>query len=108
MEKIYVYLGSDHVIQQPCFGVRKTTLILSTSREAAISQACAHDAAGVLNTYTLDLDQLSVKAPGQEVLGGFESYDVVLPRDAEGCFISICSETALHRLEFADATFVNQ
>ena len=74
----------------------------------AVAAELAHDAAGVLNTYTLDLDQLSVKAPGQEVLGGFESYDVVLPRDTEGCFISICSETALHRLEFADATFVNQ
>lgn len=108
MEKIYVYLGSDHVIQQPCFGVRKTTLNLSTSREAAISQACAHDAAGVLNTYTLDLDALSVKAPGQEVLGGFESYDVELPREADSCCICLCSEAALASLVFTDATFVCQ
>ena len=108
MEKIYVYLGSDHVIQQPHFGVRETSLSLSTSRDAAIHQACSHDAAGVLNTYVLDLDALSVKAPGQEVMNGFESFDVVLPKEKGDCFLSICSENALHSLQFTNASFVNQ
>lgn len=107
MEKIYVYLGSDHVIQQPRFGVRQRKLDLSTSRDAAIHQACSHNAAGVLNTYTLDLDVLSVKSPGQETLSGFDSFDVVLPKEKSGCFISICSENALNALEFSSATFVN-
>lgn len=68
MEKILVYLGSDHVIQHPTFGVRENVLNMTTDRETAISQACKQDAAGVINTYYLDLDSLSVKAPEQQVL----------------------------------------
>lgn len=108
MEKIYVYLGSDHVIQQPHFGLREKKLNLSTSKDAAIHQACSHDAAGVLNTYVLDLDALCVKAPEQEVLNGFDSYDVVLPQEATQYNISLCSEAALRSLVFTDASFVNQ
>ena len=44
MEKIYVYLGSDHVIQHPSFELREKRLNLSTSRNAAIHQACSKDA----------------------------------------------------------------
>ena len=47
MEKILVYLGSDHVIQHPCFGVRENILKMTTDREVAISQACEQDAAGL-------------------------------------------------------------
>ena len=46
MEKILVYLGSDHVIQHPSFGVRENILKLTTDREVAISQACVQDAVG--------------------------------------------------------------
>ena len=105
MEKIYVYLGSDHVIQHPSFGLREKRLNLSTSRKEAIHQACSKDAAGVLNTYTLDLDALCVKAPNQEVMSGFESFDIELLKDG---YISICSKAALEALEFASASFVNQ
>ena len=81
MEKILVYLGSDHVIQHPFFGVRENVLKMTTDREVAISQACEQDAAGVINTYYLDLDSLSVKVPGQQVLNGFDGYDVVIPQE---------------------------
>ena len=108
MEKILVYLGSDHVIQHPSFGVRENILKMTTDREVAVSQACEQDAAGVINTYYLDLDSLSVKAPEQQVLSGFDGYDVVIPKEESSCYISICSEAALNSLVFTNASFVSQ
>ena len=108
MEKILVYLGSDHVIQHPSFGVRENILKMTTDRDVAISQACEQDAAGVINTYFLDLDSLSVKAPEQQVLDGFESFDVVIPQEEAACYISICSEAAINSLVFENASFVSQ
>ena len=108
MEKILVYLGSDHVIQHPSFGVRENILKMTTDREVAISQACEQDAAGVINTYSLDLDSLSVKAPEQQVLDGFDCYDVVIPQEESAGYISVCSETALNSLVFTNASFVSQ
>ena len=108
MEKILVYLGSDHVMQHPSFDVREKILKLTTDREVAISQACEQDAAGVINTYYLDLDSLSVKAPEQQVLSGFDGYDVVIPQEEAACYISICSEAALNSLVFTNASFVSQ
>lgn len=109
MEKILVYLGSDHVIQHPSFGVRENILKMTTDRDVAISQACEQDAAaGVINTYSLDLDSLSVKAPEQLVLSGFDGYDVVIPQEESSCYISICSEAALNSLVFTNASFVCQ
>ena len=108
MEKILVYLGSDHVIQHPSFGVRENILKMTTDREVAVSQACEQDAAGVINTYYLDLDSLSVKAPERQVLSGFDGYDVVIPKEESSCYISICSEAALNSLVFTNASFVSQ
>ena len=108
MEKILVYLGSDHVIQHPSFGVREKILKLTTDRGAAISQACEQDAAGVINAYYLNLDSLSVKAPQQQVLSGFDGYDVVIRQGEAACYISICSEAALNSLVFTNASFVCQ
>ena len=108
MEKILVYLGSDHVIQHPSFGVREKILRMTTNREVAVSQACEQDAAGVINTYYLDLDSLSVKAPEQQVLNGFDGYDVVIPQEESACYISICSEAALKSLVFTNSSFVSQ
>ena len=108
MEKILVYLGSDHVIQHPSFGVRENILNMTTDREAAISQACKQDAAGVINPYSLDLASLSVTAPEQQVLNGFDGYDVVIPQEEAACYISICSEAALNSLVFTNASFVSQ
>ena len=108
MEKILVYLGSSHVIQHPSFGVREKILKMTTDREVAISQACEQDAAGVINTYSLDLDSLSVKAPEQLVLSSFDGFDVVIPQEESACYISICSEAALNSLVFTNASFVCQ
>ena len=108
MDKILVYLGSDHVIQHPSFGVRENILKLTTDREAAISQACEQNAAGVINTYSLDLDSLSVKTPEQQVLSGFDGYDVMMPQDESACDISICTEHAMNALVFTNASFVCQ
>ena len=108
MEKILVYLGSDHVIQHPSFGVRENVMKMTTDRNAAILQACKQDAAGVVNYYYLDLDALSVKAPEQQVMDGFDYYDVVIPQEESAGYISICSETALKSLVFENASFVSQ
>ena len=66
------------------------------------------DAVGVINSYYLDLDSLSVKAPEQQVLSGFDGYDVVIPQEEAACYISICSEAALNSLVFTNASFVCQ
>ena len=65
-------------------------------------------AVGVINSYYLDLDSLSVKAPEQQVLSGFDGYDVVIPQEEAACYISICSEAALNSLVFTNASFVCQ
>lgn len=106
MEKMIVYLGSDHVIQQPCFGLREHTLRLATTREAAIRQACRRHAAGILNAYLLDLGRLTVKTPEQEAPNGPGSYDVLLPEGTDS-YLSLCSEQAIHSLEFSSASFVS-
>ena len=80
MEKILVYLGSDHVIQHPSFGVRENILKMTTDREVAISQACEQDAAAVINTYSLDLDSLSVKAKNLQ-------FEYQRCRSGRGCTI---------------------
>ena len=105
---ILVYLGCVFLFQHPSFGVRENILKMTTDREVAISQACKQDAAGVINTYSLDLDSLSVKAPEQQVLSGFDGYDVVIPKEESSCYISICSEAALNSLVFTNASFVCQ
>lgn len=58
--------------------------------------------------FYLDLDSLSVKAPEQQVLSGFDGYDVVIPQEEAACYISICSEAALNSLVFTNASFVCQ
>lgn len=100
MEKIFVYLGSDHVIQQPVFDLREKKLTLSATREAAVRQACSQDAAGIVNVYALDLESLRVHGGQQE---NARDCDVALPGNGN---IAICSEAALQALEFSGATFV--
>lgn len=102
MEKMLVYLSSDHVIRQPSFGLKKEWLNLATNQAAALKGA--KDPVSVLNAYYLDLDRLRVKAPGQEVLNGFEDYDVVLSPEGHGS-VSICTDNGLKALEFSDALF---
>ena len=40
MEKILVYLGSDHVIQHPSFGVRENILKMTPADTAVLTLAC--------------------------------------------------------------------
>ena len=108
MGKILVYLGSDHVIQHPSFGVRENILKMTTNREVAISRACEQDAPGVINNDSLVRDSLFVKAPEQQVLNGFDGCNVVIPQEEAACYISICSEAALKSLVFTNASFVCQ
>lgn len=108
MERLTVYLGSDHVIQQPGFGLLQNTLRVTTCPEDAIRQACRNREAGILNAYQLDLDLLSVKAPCQQILEGFEHFDVEVSADPEDAHIWLCSENALRSLTFVNASFVNQ
>lgn len=105
MEKILVYLGSDHVIHHPTFGIRETILNLATSREAAIAKARHKDSTVVLSSYYLDLDALHVKAPKQLVMDGFDNFDVIIHDSKKSSMISLCSEAALKSLEFASACF---
>lgn len=102
-----MYLCSDHVKQHPSFGARENALEMTTDREIAISQACKQSAAGVISAYYLDLDSLSVKAPEQQVMDGFESYDVVISQEEPAGYISICSEAVLKSLVFTSASFVS-
>lgn len=108
MDQRIVYLGSDHVIKTPDFELRKNSLRLSMDIKEAARQATRHNAAGILNAYRLDLDRLCVKAPFQEILDGFEQFDVEFPVDPEDNHLSLCSENALRSLEFLSASFVNQ
>ena len=59
-------------------------------------------------TYYFDLDSLSVKVPGQQVLNGFDGYDVVISQEEAASYIAICSEAALNSLVFTNASFVCQ
>lgn len=108
MNSLVVYLGSDHVIQEPGFDFRKHSLRLSADAESAIEQACSRNAAGILNTYRLDLDALSVRGLRQEAISGFEDVDVEFASDAGGEFVSLRSQSALNSLMFVGASFVSQ
>ena len=103
-----LYIGSDHVIQNPGFDFQQQSLSITSNPQEAICSACRRDAAGVLNTYQLDLNAVTVKVPGQQVLSGFDSYDVILPEDPSGNRIALCSRHALDALQFMGASFVQQ
>lgn len=103
-----LYIGSDHVIQNPEFDCQQQSLSITLNPQDAIRTACRRDAAGVLNSYQLDLDAVVVKEPGQQVLPGFENYDVVLPDDPTDNRVALCSRHALDALQFVEASFVQQ
>lgn len=108
MRYLTVYLGSDHVIQQPGFDFQKKSLSVTSNRKEAVRTACRRNPVGVLNTYQIDLDAVCVKAPGQQVLQGFESYDVLLPEDPADHRMALCSSHALKLLQFVGASFVQR
>lgn len=108
MSYLTVYLGSDHVIQQPGFEYQKNSLSVSSDPADAIRVACRRSAVGVLNSYQIDLDSVSVKTPGQQVLNGFDAFDVLLSDDPTDSRMILCSNRALKRLRFVGASFVRQ
>lgn len=108
MNYLTVYLGSDHVIQQPGFDLQKKFLSVTSNLHDAIQAACKKDAVGVLNTYLIDLDSVCVKAPSQQVLSGFGTYDVLLSDDPAENNVSLCSIHALDSLHFVGASFVQR
>ena len=108
MDQLYLYIGSDHVIQKPSFDVLQNSLRIATSAAKAVQQACMKNAAGILNTYQLDLDTLCVKAPHQQILEGFENYDIALSSDSMDEYVSLCSQKALNSLVFLNASFVSK
>lgn len=88
MEDIIVFLGSDHVIQKPQLDPVSHDLLLYTDKAAA-AKTCRY-AAGVLNTYRLNMATLQTKSIA-----------------AEGCSgIRILSPDALSSLSFLDAGFI--
>lgn len=108
MDSLRIYIGSDHVIQHPKFDFGKNSLKVFSQREPAIRHACRRNAAGVLNTYQLNLDQLTVYGENQETLEGFDSFDVIISDDSTGRDVAICSGKALESLVFLGASFVSQ
>ncbi len=86
-----LYIGSDPVILNPSFDFQKNKLSATTDHDHAVRQACRRDAAGVLNTYRIDLDSVA-------------ENDVVIEQDR----ITICSLDALDALNFVGASFVHR
>lgn len=91
MRNLIVYLGSDHVVQRPGFDFQKNTLSMTCNFRDAAAQACKRNAAGILNTYRIDLDLLSDK-------------DIVFFNDQ----VTLCSMDAINALVFIGASFVHQ
>ena len=108
MDRLYLYIGSDHVIQKPSFDVRQNSVCVATNATKAIQQVCKKNAAGILNTYRLDLDTLCVKAPHKQILEGFESYDIAFSSDTMDEYVSLYSQKALNSLVFLNASFVSK
>lgn len=108
MSYLTVYLGSDHVIQHPTFDFQKDSLSVTSNLHDAIHAATKKDAVGVLNTYQINLDAVCVKTPSQQVLNGFDDFDVLLSDDPSDNRVALCSRHALRLLEFVGASFVQQ
>lgn len=106
MSSMILYIGSEHVIQEPHFDVLKDALRAETDRSIGVQKACQHFQAGVLNSYRLNLQPLTV-------INGSESEqvndaDIVLYENSDDRFVSIRSTKALKQLTFLGATFVSR
>ena len=108
MSYLTVYLGSDHVIQHPKFDFQKDYLSATSSQDDVIKKACSKNVVGVLNTYQINLDSVSVRTPNQQVINGFDCFDVLLSDDSADNSVTICSSHALSSMQFVGASFVRQ
>lgn len=86
-----LYIGSDHVIQQPSIDFRRDTLSVTTDSAVAAEHACKRNAAGIINAYRFDPESAL-------------QNDIIIKEDS----VAFCSDTALEALKFMGASFVHQ
>ena len=95
MSSMILYIGSEHVIQEPHFDVMKDSLRAETDRSIGVQKACQRFQAGVLNSYRLNLQPLTI-------INGSESEQV---NDADVVMYRRASE--LHTERTGAASDVN-
>lgn len=59
MREITIFYGTDHVVMKPTLGLCGEAVYMATDASAAVKQACQKNAAGIINTYLLDIDSLA-------------------------------------------------
>lgn len=106
MSRMILYIGSEHVIQEPHFDVMKDSLRVETDRSIGMQKACQHFQAGVLNSYSLNLQPLTI-INGSESEQVYDA-DVVMYENSDDHFVSIRSPKALKQLTFLGAAFVSR
>ena len=106
MNSMILYIGSEHVIQEPHFDLMQDSLRAESDRDTGTRKACQRDYAGVLNTYRLDLQSLNVIQQSE----GADSAeaDVVICKNPGDSYVSIRSQKALKQLSFLGACFVTR
>lgn len=91
MRNVTLYLGSDHVIQQPEFPVNERQICLYRNAKDAVHEACKISATSVLNSYTIDMDMVS-------------DADVICTHNK----FTILADDGLNALCFASASFAQE
>lgn len=59
MQKMTLLYGTDHVVMKPTLGLCGEAIYMATGERTAVKQACQKNAAGIINTYHLDIDSLA-------------------------------------------------
>lgn len=59
MQNITLFYGTDHVVMKPTLGLRGEAVYMTADETAAVKQACQENAAGIINTYRLDIGSLA-------------------------------------------------
>lgn len=106
MSYLTVYLGSDHVIQQPEYDFQKDYLTVTLNSNDAIRSACKNNAVGVLNSYRIQLDSICVHTQTSQTPDNSIPVDVIVSDDPTNKKVFLCTEKALEQLSFLGASFV--
>lgn len=78
MQKMTVFYGTDHVVMKPTLGLCGEAVYMAMDEGAAVKQACQKNAAGIINTYQLDIDSLGddlTMEDGFAILHTFNAVD---------------------------------
>lgn len=59
MQKMTIFYGTDHVVMRPTLGLCGEAVYMATDERTAVKQACQKNAAGIIDTYRLDIDSLA-------------------------------------------------